>query len=318
MTTTSPTPRKSRQSSRTDPHRPGAIVPGDYRPVLWYSLASVCEGVPVPAYRVDCVLDLRRVERGPNGETIRVIDGEHAEGGRCCLYGLSHILHLPFSEHGGIGRCSVCKANYIEGEVWEHVPTGEHIHVGHTCSDKYEMLADWSADELARDRLRASAARDLVREKNAQERTDFLAAHPGLAEDLAVDHDIVRDIAARFARFGEVSDKQVALVHKLAAEVRNPPPEEVKVETPTGRVTFRGRVVSVKAYEGDWGVSMKMTVKVTTPGGVWLAWGTAPSALLDATCNHTGALCRRCGGYAHEPRPWWCQHLDGHSSSPPT
>jgi len=68
-------------------------------------------------------------------------------------------------------------------------------------------------------------------------------------------------------------------VFKLAAEARAPKPEkrpEVNVPAPTGRTTFRGVIVSVKTHESAFGVTLKCTVKVTTPEGVWLAWGTLP------------------------------------------
>ena len=54
------------------------------------------------------------------------------------------------------------------------------------------------------------------------------------------------------------------------------------IPAPTGRQTFRGVVVSTKSQEGNYGVEYKMTVKVTTAEGTWLAWGTIPSALLES------------------------------------
>lgn len=50
----------------------------------------------------------------------------------------------------------------------------------------------------------------------------FLAEHPGLETALATDHYIVRDIAARFQQWGSLSEKQVALVLKLAGEATQP------------------------------------------------------------------------------------------------
>lgn len=64
------------------------------------------------------------------------------------------------------------------------------------------------------------------------------------------------------------------------------PPAEVLVAAPVGdsRVTFVGVVVSVKARDGyAFGtVEYKMTVKVrdAATGETWLAWGTAPRAIL--------------------------------------
>jgi hypothetical protein len=57
----------------------------------------------------------------------------------------------------------------------------------------------------------------------------------------------------------------------------------VKVAAPTGKVTFRGHIMSVKARDGfRGGVEYKMTVKVRdAQGGVWLAWGTCQDSLVE-------------------------------------
>jgi hypothetical protein len=94
----------------------------------------------------------------------------------------------------------------------------------------------------------------------------------------------VRDIKAKFVQYRSLSEKQIALVHKLAHEVANPAPAEVHVPAPEGRrITFRGVLVSIKQpdpYEYGF-ASTKCTVKVTTPNGTWLAWGTIPQGCYD-------------------------------------
>lgn len=56
-----------------------------------------------------------------------------------------------------------------------------------------------------------------------------------------------------------------------------------QVPAPTGRVTFAGTIVSAKEQAGEYGTSIKITIKVVTAGGgVWLAWGTCPAAIVDA------------------------------------
>jgi len=111
----------------------------------------------------------------------------------------------------------------------------------------------------------------------------FLASHPGLSEALQADHRILRDMAARLAQYGSLSDRQVAFALKLAAEVSSKPAERrVPAPVAAGRQTVEGTVVSLKSYDGQFGVTLKMLVRVDTPDGSWLAWGTVPSGLDQA------------------------------------
>ena len=62
---------------------------------------------------------------------------------------------------------------------------------------------------------------------------------------------------------------------------------EVHVAAPVGeRVTFTGQVVSIKERMTQYGIRVVITVKVTTPDGTWLAWGTAPRALVRYGYEH--------------------------------
>lgn len=236
-------------TKRTDSHRPSAIVPADYSYILSYHLATSADGWPVPPFNVDAVVELQSSRR--------------------------------FARTGSIGKCSVCGAHFIYGDIWRH-DNGEHIHIGWECAEKYAMLVDRSAFEMETSRRKSAAAVAGQRAHNAQLRAAFLAEHVGLEEALKTPHDIVADIAYRFLQWNTVSDKQIALVMKLAAEAAAPTKKEAHVPAPTGRQTFRGVVVSTKSQESNYGVEYKMTVKVTTPEGTWLAWGTIPSALLES------------------------------------
>lgn len=265
-------------SKRNDIHRPGAIIPANYEFVFSYNGSTSQGGWPIPSYGINCELDRRVCDK--EGHIIK--NGEHDADGHCCIIGLLHVAKVKFVETGATCQCSICSTHFVYGDVWKHIPTGEYLNVGHNCADKYNMLADRSAHELALGRLQAAAAVQVQKKLNQEEREAFLAKHPGLGEALECNHPIVSDIKAKFVQYRSLSDKQVALVLKLDNEVKNPKPVEARVEAPQGRTTFRGTVVSVKNVEGNFGVQTKLTVKVTTPEGVWLAWGTCPAALVES------------------------------------
>lgn len=274
--------------NRTDPHRPGAIIPAEYRYVMSYNLSGSEGGFSFPAYGVTCLIDGRTPIYEEGKGWVGSKNGEHLADGNCCVVELQRTK--KFAATGNTGKCSICGANFVYGDIWVHEPTGEHIHIGHTCAAKYELLADRSEYELGIGRVKAAAAKEIVREENRIEREAFLADHPGLEEALKTDHHIVKDIADRFRQYRSLSDKQVALVMKISTEAKLPPAEKEKnVPAPITegkcRQTFTGVVVSAKSMDGAYGIQYKMTVKVTTPNGVWLAWGTIPNALLESVPN---------------------------------
>ncbi len=270
-------------TTRTDCHRPGAIVPAHYKQVLCYSLPTTEGGWPVHAIGVNCELDHRHEVDG------HIVNGTHQPDGLCCVVAM-HGSGKVFAETGGTGQCSVCGTHFVYGEVWRHTPTGVLIHIGHECAAKYQLLADRSAWELENRRVRNAAAVACQRAQNAEERAAFLAAHPELVDAFALvdKHPILADLHDKFTRYLSLSDRQIALAVKLADEIRHPQPEEVHVAAPVSdaRVTIRGVLVSKKTHEGAYGTTIKGTIKVHTDAGVWLAWGTLPDSLL---CGYNGA-----------------------------
>lgn len=263
-------------SKRNDPHSVGNIIPENYRSILDYSLPTTEGGWPVPSFRINCSLD--KAIRDEKGYVVAA--GECDGSGRCCIVAMMRNPEVRWADHGTTGKCTVCGACFVHGTVWMHEPSGEYIHVGHTCESKYSMLAERGEYDAAYESFRQRTAAYRLAQERAEEMSAFLAQHPGLAEDLKVEHPIIRDIEASFRQWRSLSDKQIALVRKLANEVRNPPPPERHVPAPTGRISVRGKMVSCKLIDGDYGQSFKMTVKVETPNGTWLAWGTCPESII--------------------------------------
>lgn len=269
------------RAQRTDVHRPSTLVPADYEQHVDYDCGG---GWMEPPIGVDCTRPIPTFDA--QGRSTGSYRGTHGTGDRCCFMRAIEVAHAEGrAVFGGLGTCGVCGAHFRYGTMFKHTPTGALVNMGHDCADKYAMMYDQSATERERGRMDRALATAVRRQQNEAERAAFLDKHPGLATDLEVDHPIVRDIAAKFITYRTLSDKQVALVQKLAHEVRNPKPEaerEKNVTAPVGKgIDFLGTIVSAKLRTGDWGTSWKITVKVTTPDGVWLAWGTAPSILMD-------------------------------------
>ena len=268
------------KQKRNDVHRSGAIIPANYEYVFSYNLATTQDGWPVPSFGINCLLDRRYNVVGEDGKE-SFVQGKHNDDGRCCVVGLLNVAHAKFASHGNAGKCTICGAAFVNGDVWKHTATDEYIHVGHICANKYAMMADRSAWELENGRAREAAARQIQKKRNEEQNAAFLAEHPGLELALKTEHPIVQDIAARFHQFHQLSEKQIALVFKLANEAANPQAAEVYVDAPQGRVEFEGTVISCKDHDSAYGTCAKMTVKVVTSQGVWIAWFTAPALILD-------------------------------------
>jgi hypothetical protein len=267
-------------TQRTDPHRPSAIVPQDYEEVLWYD----CGGSQEPSVGVNCMKPMFHFGTGS------IIEGspEHSHIG-CCVLGIK-VLGGKWAETGrehGAGKCTICGSFFRYGSVWQHLPTGDYVHLGHDCADKYGLVAnittrkEWAAYRKTMEKKRSEAAKEM---KLARRRDFFIKEHKlETVFEVREEHDILRDMYNRLHQWGSLSEKQIAFARKLEDEVRNPKPkvEEVKVQAPIedARQTFTGTIVSAKLYDSQYGVSTKITVKMETPDGIWLSWGTCPSAV---------------------------------------
>lgn len=238
-------------TTRTDIHRPSVLVPTEYAWTLEFS--NAIPGLLQPPINRDEAHAIYR-ERGAQ-------------------------------IHGGIFQCDICGAHYIYGSLFTHI-SGEVISVGHDCADKMAMLADRAeADKIFR-QAKALSLQALERRAKRENLREWALNNRAILADLRTNHYIVKDMRAKLISTGAkwgLSPKQEALVRKLANEARTPEIIEnhVPISASEGdRITVEGTVVGLD--ESHYDMVTKMTVKVETPGGSWLVYGSAPQTLFDS------------------------------------
>lgn len=243
----------------------------------------------------------RPTEMDPeNYEFVAAFDNQSVPGwvllGGDWALAISQKIHRDDHLGRGTFQCHHCGARVRYFAVLEYTPTGEYIVVGETCLDNRFSLV--SKREF--DRLRKAAALDRKAQRIKTEARSFVDNLSGVAK---VAFDRETDLVATFGLdgyalstitdirrkvwnlYGNASERQVAFVERLIAEhiarnaARAEQAEEIKCAAPAGRVTLEGVVVSRKWKDSDYGGCFKITVKVTTPEGVWLAWMSEPAAI---------------------------------------
>lgn len=85
--------------------------------------------------------------------------------------------------------------------------------------------------------------------------------------DAYAGHDeFILDLRAKLREYGSLSAKQVAAVRTSLDRVAK---ESIAIDCPSGRVTVRGEVVSVKSVESQYGITLKMLVRAVEGFKVW-------------------------------------------------
>lgn len=173
---------------------------------------------------------------------------------------------------------------------------GKHFIVGSSCVAKtgdYGLISKVNAADKAAKKKRAqekkeAGRRAMIREKarawlldwSSVEKDDELSLSCILCEDIEkrpYRHRILDDLAAKLWRWGSLSDNQAQLAYKIVEQLKNPPPEEVSVEVPEGRMLISGKVLSVKEQEDFRGAPVwKMLVRDDRGFKIW---GTIPSGI---------------------------------------
>lgn len=303
-------------ATRTDCHRPGAIVPADYAPIVYYS---------APSYGLPCGINWR--PEGPCSvhEECREDPEMASECRSSGFVPTSYATHYAdLIRIGGLTNCSVCGAAFKYGTVYRHVPTGEYISMGHDCSEKYEMAADdatWTAQADMRARAALAHKTEAMR-KNAWEslqrsEPELAAAFSYSYPDRSFAARVVPDILDRGRQygFGKLSDKQKALVLKLHREVTQPKAPEPSfpvAEVPEGRVTLDARLVHWRNQESDFGTVVKALFVVATEEGDWKLWTTLPKgspSVKGSILRITATVKRKEPGFGVGSRPKFIRDL---------
>ena len=266
-------------TARLDVHSPGSIVPADYTFLFCYAHPTTVNGWPVPGFNMGLLIVTRTGEPFYDTRLHSTIQPRVSGDGKL----------IRFSKIHKHGPCDVCGAYHVEGSVFVHDPSGEAVALGWRCAEKLELNFDASQRALlagkrkkARQFVVLKAKRRLfLREFVGDAPAEFLAA-------LKTDHPVVRAIRASIIRRSvEPSGPQVQVVLKITREKkeRDSRPEEKHVQAPISdkRQRVEGKIVSIKWKESVYGGAYKITVKIETPDGSWLTWGTLPSALEDFT-----------------------------------
>lgn len=181
-------------------------------------------------------------------------------------------------------NCDHCGAHFHYANVWMHKPTQQLIVVGQTCADNTMEKSSRAQLEYGRLVSRVHSVRELAKSREAAEKrkSSFFELYPDMIEALKTDHYIVRDIATRLNEYGSLTDKQVALVRKLASEALQPKEaEEVWLPVTEGRRSVVGTILATKTQEGFMRrqSELKMLVKVDGIGGSEKIWCTCPRSL---------------------------------------
>ena len=257
---------------RTDIHRKGAINPSEYSYIMSYSLSTTEGGEHVPSYNINCMLD-NAIVGGPHGA--------HAPDGMCCVLGMRES-GKPFAEYGSTGKCTICGAAFIYGDIWQHEPTGVFIHVGHDCADKMHHCINRAGFDASRERFVAISKRKMRLEA-------YLIQNPDMREvfDCADRNPIIADMRQKVMTYGDLSEKQVAYAKKLANGILNPKQsddEPAPLLLNDGRQTLQGRFVGVKQVDTVYGYTLKGMLLVERDGQLAKVWMSIPKG-----CDHNAA-----------------------------
>lgn len=191
----------------------------------------------------------------------------------------------PADNFRNLGTCCICGTHFRYGEVWVHEPSDTRICVGHVCASRYGLMASNPEYDRMHARHIRQVERSKARMKVRSEIKTFMADKHDLFTHLKADHYLLRDLRAKLIRWGNLSEKQVALAAKIAGELEQRAAVEaeknyVPVPETDKRIQVEGTLLGIKWVMGFDGHEVaKMIVEVQADGGVYKLFGTCPESI---------------------------------------
>ena len=272
---------------RTDIHRPSAIEPDEYEFVCFDYMGTADLGA------VTALSSERETFTAHQALT----------GGRCSGH-----------EHGG--SCHVCGAWAIYLCRFYHAKTNTYISTGADCAEKmhegeaHRFRAFRSSIHDARDRAAGKAkAQALLEDENLGQAWAIYGRRNEPAAPAHFEEMTVADIVSKLVRYGSVSDKQTAFLHKLLAKITERPAREAArqaedaaaapVPVGTDRIDVEGVILTIKSVESQYGITDKCLIKAAAG---WKLWVTLPGDIGGANRGDTVALSCRVEASTDDPR----------------
>ena len=169
-----------------------------------------------------------------------------------------------FDRNEECGKCDHCGTPHYWGAIFRDRRDGSYLIIGNNCAENFFNFPS------RRSYLTAQAAKLAERRKrnaaNREAGEAFLATRVDLQAAFAeCDHYIVADIRDKLFKYGSISDKQAALVMKIAIEAAErtpePEPQPIPADVLDGRVKLTGEVLTIKWQDSQFGGSLKMLVR---------------------------------------------------------
>lgn len=242
-------------TTRTDTHRPSAIVPDDY-------VFVACAYLKIENLGDAFFLQEQR----------ELIQAHMARTGGA------------YSRHEHGGNCHVCgSVNLIYSIVYYHEPSNSYIRVGEDCAQKLDMGGQREINRFraaVHDALEAKAgkakAKAILNEARIPEAWEIYEATDRTG--FRFEENTITDIVGKLVKYGSVSVAQGEFVHRLLDKIHNRAHIEAqrKLEAdaaapcPTGRVVVTGTILSIKGQDSPWGFVNKMLVRDDSGFKVWV------------------------------------------------
>jgi hypothetical protein len=181
--------------TRTDIHRPSAIIPADYQFIVFRYI-------------------------GPNPS-----EEMHNSGWRAIMEAHRAKTGGKYSNHEHGGTCCVCGAGAMYLAIFYHAKTNTYLKVGETCADKMDFSAEGFS--LFRKAAKAEAGRIAGKVKAQQTLAttddaalwDIWSANHAATVDVPREEGIIVEMVNKLIKYGSISEKQLAFARTLAERI---------------------------------------------------------------------------------------------------